>query len=64
MMITHDISLALAFGTRTAMMDEGRFIFDFSGSERKSLSVEKLMKMYSQKAEKELSSDRMLLKNR
>ncbi len=60
MMITHDIGAALALGTRTIMMDEGRVILDLSGERRKNMTVEELLKLYSQESKKALLSDRML----
>lgn len=60
MMITHDIRAALDVGNRTIMMDEGRIILDISGEERKGMTVEKLLQLYSKESKKQLLNDRML----
>ncbi len=60
MMITHDIRAALETGSRTVMMDEGRIILDISGTERKDMTVEKLLQLYSKESRKQLLNDRML----
>lgn len=60
MMITHDVQSALTVGNRTIMMDEGEIIMDIGAEERKGLSVEKLMSMYSAKKHKTLADDRIL----
>lgn len=60
MMITHNIRSALTTGSRTIMMDAGQIILDISGEERQQMSVEKLMKLYSEKKKEEFSNDRML----
>ncbi|MCL1802027.1 MAG: ATP-binding cassette domain-containing protein [Eubacteriaceae bacterium] len=60
-MITHDISRALAFGTRTVMMERGRILLEVSGGQRQSLGIEGLRKLFLQKADRELTDDVMLL---
>ena len=60
MMITHDIRAALEVGTRTIMMDEGRIILDIRGEERKNMTIEKLLQLYSKESKKQLLNDRML----
>lgn len=61
LMITHNMKVALETGNRTIMMDDGEILFDISEEERKGISVEKLLGMYSQKKKMELDNDRMLL---
>ena len=61
MMITHNIKFALEIGNRTIMMDDGEIILDISGKERENLSVEAVLKMFSEKRGKTLDNDRMLL---
>lgn len=61
LMITHNINSALKTGTRTIMMDSGRVILDISGEEREKMSLNKLLELYSQKSNKVLDNDRMLL---
>ena len=61
LMITHNLKSALTTGNRTIMMDDGRIIFDISQNERKDMTIEDLMHMYSQKKNQVLDNDRMLL---
>ena len=61
MMITHNLSSALATGTRTIMMDEGNIILDISGRERDQMTVDELLKRYAAKKKQRFDSDRALL---
>ena len=56
MMITHNISSALATGDRTVMLDKGKIMLDLSGEQRERLTKTDLLGLYSEK----LDSDRML----
>ncbi len=47
LMITHNISSALALGTRTIMMDSGSIVLDIGGSERNELSVHDVLRELS-----------------
>ena len=49
LMITHNVTQALETGTRTIMLDRGNIIFDISENERKNMTVDDLMDMYSAK---------------
>ena len=60
-MVTHNMRQALEMGTRTLMMHDGRILFDFSGEERRNLTVPKLLKMFAEVREQELADDRILL---
>ena len=60
MMITHNIRAALSTGSRTIMMDDGKIIMDIAGEERSNMTVERLMRMYSEKKKEEFDNDRML----
>lgn len=60
LMITHNINAALSIGSRTIMMDSGSVILDIDGEARAQMSVERLMKLYSEKKSAELDNDRML----
>lgn len=55
LMITHNMSDALAHGSRTILMDSGRIIMDLKGAERESMTVERLIEQF------EIANDRMLL---
>lgn len=61
MMITHNMGAALTTGTRTIMMDDGNVLFDVSGVERDSITLDELLKMYSIKKNKDFDNDRMLM---
>ncbi len=61
LMVTHNMRQALEMGTRTLMMHEGHILFDFTGEERRNLTVPKLLKMFAEVREQELADDRLLL---
>lgn len=61
MMITHNMKMALEYGTRTIMMDRGRIILDIKGKEREKTTVDDLVEQFENKSGYELNSDRMLL---
>lgn len=54
LMITHNVTQALETGTRTIMLDRGNIIFDISENERKNMTVDDLMDMYSAKKKENL----------
>lgn len=61
MMITHDMNYALSCGNRTIMMDEGEIVLDIKGDERKNMTPEGLVELFSDKRKKNLANDRMML---
>jgi putative ABC transport system ATP-binding protein len=61
LMITHNLKSALTTGNRTIMMDSGSIIFDIPEAERKNMTIEDLMHMYSRKKNQEFDNDRILL---
>jgi putative ABC transport system ATP-binding protein len=61
MMITHNITAALALGNRTVMMDRGRIVLELSGEERAGMTVPRLLELFKEKVSRELDNDRMLL---
>lgn len=61
LMITHNIQDALKTGSRTIMMENGQIILDIAGQEREKMTVQDVMQLYSQKSNKQLTNDRMLL---
>lgn len=61
MMITHNLKSALDTGNRLLMLDGGEIILDVRDKEKQELSLDGIMKLYSQKKNKELDNDRMLL---
>ena len=48
LMVTHNMSDAIKHGNRLIMMNEGRIVYDVSGEEKKNLTVEDLMKKFSE----------------
>ena len=48
MMITHNMRDAIAHGNRLVMMYDGRVVVDVSGEEKKNLTVEQLLNLFSQ----------------
>ena len=61
MMVTHNMKDAIAHGNRLIMMNEGQIIFDVSGEEKKHLTVDALIRKFSETSGKEFASDRALL---
>jgi putative ABC transport system ATP-binding protein len=61
MMITHNMKDAIAHGNRLIMMNNGQIIFDVKGEEKKKLTVEDLLKKFSELNGEEMVNDRMLL---
>ena len=61
MMITHNMASALELGNRTIMMDAGRIVLDFSGEERKGLTVDDLIRRFKADTGRALDNDRILL---
>lgn len=48
LMVTHNMNDAIKHGNRLIMMNEGRIVYDVSGEEKKNLTVEDLMKKFSE----------------
>ena len=63
MMVTHNMKDAIAHGNRLIMMHNGRIIFDVSGEEKKSLTVDMLIEKFSETSGQEFANDRALLGN-
>lgn len=61
MMVTHNMKDAITYGNRLVMMHEGRIIFDVSGEEKKKLTIDDLLRKFSQTSGEEFSNDRALL---
>lgn len=60
-MITHNMNDAIKYGNRLVMMNNGRIIFDVSGEEKKKLTIEQLLSMFSSSSGESFASDRALL---
>ena len=61
LMITHNMKDAIAHGNRLIMMHEGRVIVDVEGEEKQKLTVEDLLKLFSQQSGAEFTNDRAIL---
>jgi putative ABC transport system ATP-binding protein len=61
LMITHNVSSALALGKRTVMMHKGRAVMDVSGDARNAMTVESLLAAYQEAAHERLDTDKILL---
>lgn len=61
LMITHNMRDAISHGNRLIMMYEGRVAIDVSGEEKKKLTVEKLLEMFSKVSGSDEADDKMLL---
>ena len=61
LMITHNMRDAINHGNRLIMLHEGRIIVDVSGEQKKNLTVEDLLDMFTKASGKEFASDRAML---
>ena len=60
-MITHNMRDAIRYGNRLIMMREGKIVVDVSGEDKKKLTVEILLDLFSKASGDEFLSDRALL---
>lgn len=61
LMVTHNMQLAIDYGTRLIMMDSGRIILDVQGDEKRRLTVESLVEVFRSIKSRDYASDRGLL---
>ena len=61
MMITHNMRDAIAYGNRLIMMYDGNIAVDVSGEEKKKLTVEQLLSLFSQASGSDEVDDKMVL---
>ena len=61
LMITHNMRDAIAYGNRLIMMYDGRVVGDVSGEEKKKLTVEQLLNLFSQASGSDEVNDKMIL---
>ena len=61
MMITHNMRDAIAYGNRLIMMYDGRIVVDVSGEEKKHLTVEQLLELFSKASGSDEADDKLLL---
>ncbi len=60
-MITHNMGQAIELGNRIIMMDKGEIIFEASGDDKKSLTVQKLVDKFHDIRKKDFEVDKTLL---
>ena len=61
MMITHNMRDAIAHGNRLVMMYDGRVVVDVSGEEKKNLTVEQLLNLFSRASGSDEVDDKLVL---
>lgn len=61
LMITHNMKHAIEYGNRLLMMDGGEIIIDIQGEEKKNLTTQKLVSMFSEIRNKDFENDEVLL---
>ena len=61
LMITHNMRDAIAYGNRLIMMYDGHVVVDVSGEEKKKLTVEQLLALFSQASGSDEANDKLLL---
>ena len=61
LMITHNMRDAITYGNRLVMMYDGRVVVDVSGEEKKKLTVEQLLALFSQASGSDEANDKLLL---
>ena len=61
LMITHNMRDAITYGNRLVMMYDGRVVVDVSGEEKKKLTVEQLLNLFSQASGSDEANDKLLL---
>ena len=60
-MITHNMRDAIAHGNRLIMMYDGHIVVDVSGEEKKNLTVEQLLSLFSKASGSNEVSDKLVL---
>ena len=61
MMITHNMRDAIAYGNRLIMMYDGHIVVDVSGEQKKNLTVEQLLNLFSQASGSDEVDDKLVL---
>jgi len=61
LMITHNMQLALDFGSRLLMMDQGKFVLDLSAEQKSGMAVQDLVHLFQEVKHTNLTSDELLL---
>ena len=61
LMITHNMRDAITYGNRLIMMCDGKIVVDVFGKEKKNLTVEQLLALFSKASGTDETSDKLLL---
>ena len=61
LMITHNMRDAIEHGNRLIMMYDGRIVVDIGGEEKKKLTVEQLLSLFSKASGSDEANDKLLL---
>ena len=61
LMITHNMRDAINYGNRLIMMYDGKVVIDISGDEKKKLTVEQLLSLFSKASGSDEANDKLLL---
>ena len=61
LMITHNMREAIAYGNRLIMMYNGHVVVDVSGEQKKNLTVEQLLNLFSQASGSDEVDDKLVL---
>ncbi len=61
LMITHNMRDAITYGNRLIMMYDGKVVVDVSGEEKKNLTVEQLLALFSKASGSDEANDKLLL---
>ena len=61
LMVTHNMNDAIRHGNRLIMMNHGKIIYDVSGEEKKNLTVDDLLKRFSEASGEDYVDDRAVL---
>ena len=61
LMITHNMRDAIAYGNRLIMMYDGHIVVDVSGEQKKHLTVEQLLNLFSQASGSNEVNDKLIL---
>ena len=61
LMITHNMRDAIAYGDRLIMMYAGNIVIDISGEQKKNLTVEYLLNLFSEASGSDEADDKLLL---
>lgn len=60
-MITHNMKDAIKYGNRLIMMSKGKIVVDISGEEKKKLTIEALLEMFTTSSKNDFLSDSAIL---